>query len=115
MITFKELNENINEYSIIRNIIKDVKYSQKLDYYEKCNWHNRLFENEKDMDFIEKHLDKIEDWDIFLTWNKNINIDFIEKYLDKITDWNYFLTHCKNINREFIERHKDKITIGIII
>jgi hypothetical protein len=59
MTTFKELNENITEYNIISNIIKDVKYSQKLDYYDKYHWHYKLFENEKNIDFIEKNKNRI--------------------------------------------------------
>jgi hypothetical protein len=127
MITFQELNENLNEYYLIQecinfsgkiNIELEKQYYILMEKYGDLENRNLYRRDNLSIEFIRKFEDKL-DWNqlkyLFRKHNLNI-IEFIREFSDKL-DWmviTYYLELYKFNNIEFLREFQDKLNWEII-
>jgi hypothetical protein len=127
MTTFQELNENLNEYYLIKECIKysgkinielEKQYDRLIKKYGDLENRNLYRRDNLSIEFIRKFEDKL-DWNqlkyLFRKHNLNI-IEFIREFSDKL-DWmviTYYLELYKFNNIEFLREFQDKLNWEII-
>jgi hypothetical protein len=127
MTSFQELNENLNEYYLIKECIKysgkinielEKQYDRLIKKYGDLENRNLYRRDNLSIEFIRKFEDKL-DWNqlkyLFRKHNLNI-IEFIREFSDKL-DWmviTYYLELYKFNNIEFLREFQDKLNWEII-
>jgi hypothetical protein len=122
MTTFKELNENLNEYYLIQECIKysgkinielEKEYDRLIKKYKNFQNYRLYINSELSIDFIREYQDKF-NWLVILTYlivyGLN-NIEFIREFKDKL-DWEKISKKLKELNFykiDFIREFQDKL------
>jgi hypothetical protein len=97
-ITFKDLNENINEYGIITQIMKYIKYTPESHYniliekYKGLGNNNLYKKEELPEDFLIEYGEEIQ-WDYYIESGKKISNKVWEEHIDFIRD--YEMMNCE--------------------